>query len=417
MDFLLIRESENWKDWFENQSQSRRCNRICTSPLWTDHIGFKRVWRWHMRDGLIHHSPKVSISWKLQSILNNLQTSLSFPSLTIFRVLPPSITFPQSCSAFQVESLQAQPGLQTGTEWPFWTRLCHACPPKQSNHLRSVSLEPLGKVSETPDEWGILNLFGLGRQKPALNSKCMDLSVSQASWDRETCSQKALLGPGTGTLGTKAFPSIPQGAMWTWRAYTILWLSAFCGFSAPHWLHIAVTLTSHKLWVGTAPRKRHELGDHLSAVGNSVPAGRFSRVSNLDWGQVLCQLPAGSLLHVFWGHLGTPSSRNSTIRASFVLSLLQARPWCKEGAEMDRKPSWGTAMKGMFLKILFTFRERRRREIGSKTSISCPSYTPNWRPSPQPKLVPWWRIELATLQFASQHPIHWATPVREGIVW
>lgn len=79
--------------------------------------------------------------------------------------------FSPSCSAFQ-------PGLQTGAEWPFWTRLCHACHPRQSNHLRPVSLEPLGKVSETPDEWGILNLFGLRRQKPTLNSKCMDLSIA-----------------------------------------------------------------------------------------------------------------------------------------------------------------------------------------------------------------------------------------------
>lgn len=40
----------------------------------------------------------------------------------------------------------------------------------------------------------------------------MELSISQASWDWKTCSQKVVLGPGTGRLGTTAFPCPPLGS-------------------------------------------------------------------------------------------------------------------------------------------------------------------------------------------------------------
>ena len=44
--------------------------------------------------------------------------------------------------------------------------------------------------------------------------------------------------------------------------------------------------------------------------------------------------------------------------------------------------------------------------------ISCLSLTPNQGPGPQPRPVPWRRIEPATFQFTGWRSIHWATPAR-----
>ena len=41
-----------------------------------------------------------------------------------------------------------------------------------------------------------------------------------------------------------------------------------------------------------------------------------------------------------------------------------------------------------------------------KPPLSCPIQ------GPQPTLVPWLRIELATFQFVGWHPTQWVTPVR-----
>ena len=70
----------------------------------------------------------------------------------------------------------------------------------------------------------------------------------------------------------------------------------------------------------------------------------------------------------------------------------------------------------IFLKILFIFRERGKRKRGKETSMcGCLSHTPYWGPGPQPRYVPWWGIERATLCFSSPHSIHWATPARAEI--
>ena len=42
----------------------------------------------------------------------------------------------------------------------------------------------------------------------------------------------------------------------------------------------------------------------------------------------------------------------------------------------------------------------------------CLLCAPYWGPGPQPRHVPWLGIEPATLWFAGQHWIHWATPAR-----
>ena len=42
----------------------------------------------------------------------------------------------------------------------------------------------------------------------------------------------------------------------------------------------------------------------------------------------------------------------------------------------------------------------------------CLSCAPYWGAGPQPRHVPWLGIRLATLWFAGQHSIHWATPAR-----
>ena len=45
----------------------------------------------------------------------------------------------------------------------------------------------------------------------------------------------------------------------------------------------------------------------------------------------------------------------------------------------------------------------------SQTSIGCLLYAPCWGVGSQPRHVPWWGIELATLWFTGQHSVHWAT--------
>ena len=45
----------------------------------------------------------------------------------------------------------------------------------------------------------------------------------------------------------------------------------------------------------------------------------------------------------------------------------------------------------------------------------CRSHTPYWGPGPQPRHVPWLEIKLATLWFAGQSSIHWATPARANV--
>ena len=60
------------------------------------------------------------------------------------------------------------------------------------------------------------------------------------------------------------------------------------------------------------------------------------------------------------------------------------------------------------LKILFILREGKG---GRETSMcGCLSQAPYWGPGLQPRHVPWLGIEWATLWFAGQRSIHWATP-------
>ena len=56
------------------------------------------------------------------------------------------------------------------------------------------------------------------------------------------------------------------------------------------------------------------------------------------------------------------------------------------------------------------------RRRGRETSMcGYLLYAPHWGPGLQPRHVPWLGIEPATLCFAGQHSIHWATPARAGI--
>ena len=47
--------------------------------------------------------------------------------------------------------------------------------------------------------------------------------------------------------------------------------------------------------------------------------------------------------------------------------------------------------------------EREKPQCGRGTSISCPPYAPQRGIDPQPRHMPWPRIEPATLQFVGQH--------------
>ena len=70
----------------------------------------------------------------------------------------------------------------------------------------------------------------------------------------------------------------------------------------------------------------------------------------------------------------------------------------------------------IFLKILFIYFQREgkgKRKRGRETSMcGCLSHTPYWGPGPQYRHVPSLGMEPATLWFAGQHSIHWATPAR-----
>ena len=63
---------------------------------------------------------------------------------------------------------------------------------------------------------------------------------------------------------------------------------------------------------------------------------------------------------------------------------------------------------------LFIFRERgkegEKHHCERKTLIN--SYVPYWGLGTQPRHVPWLGVKPATLWFAGQHSIHWATPAR-----
>ena len=72
------------------------------------------------------------------------------------------------------------------------------------------------------------------------------------------------------------------------------------------------------------------------------------------------------------------------------------------------------------LKILFYLLLERGegKEKGRKTSLcGCLSHAPYWVPGLQPRQVPWLGIELATLWFTGQHPIHSATSARAEYVY
>ena len=74
---------------------------------------------------------------------------------------------------------------------------------------------------------------------------------------------------------------------------------------------------------------------------------------------------------------------------------------------------------------LFIFRERRRegeREWKKHlyvrgASIGCPLHASHCAPGPPPRHVPWWGIRLETVQFAGQHSVHWATPVKAMMIF
>ena len=67
-----------------------------------------------------------------------------------------------------------------------------------------------------------------------------------------------------------------------------------------------------------------------------------------------------------------------------------------------------------FLKILVIFRQRAREweREGEKFNVWLPLTHPYWGPGPQPWHVPWLGIQPATLWFAGQRSMHWATPAR-----
>ena len=57
--------------------------------------------------------------------------------------------------------------------------------------------------------------------------------------------------------------------------------------------------------------------------------------------------------------------------------------------------------------------EREKRNINVWLLLAHPLL--GTRPGPQPRPVPWLRIETATLWFAGRHSIHWATPARADL--
>ena len=70
----------------------------------------------------------------------------------------------------------------------------------------------------------------------------------------------------------------------------------------------------------------------------------------------------------------------------------------------------------IFLKRFFyLFLERgegKEKERERNISVWLPLTCPHWGPDPQPRHMPWLGIKPATLWFAGQCSIHWATPAR-----
>ena len=69
----------------------------------------------------------------------------------------------------------------------------------------------------------------------------------------------------------------------------------------------------------------------------------------------------------------------------------------------------------IFLKKYLFILERGKggRKRGRETSMcGCLQCTPYWGPDPQPRHVPWLGIQPATLWFAVQNSLYWATPAR-----
>ena len=93
------------------------------------------------------------------------------------------------------------------------------------------------------------------------------------------------------------------------------------------------------------------------------------------------------------------------------------------------KTSSYSLIKNIFIIIflrfyLLIFRKRRRKgeREGEKhpcvrdTLIGCLLWTPNWRPGPQPRHVPWLGIKLVTFGSSGRHSLYWAMPARAIII-
>ena len=54
----------------------------------------------------------------------------------------------------------------------------------------------------------------------------------------------------------------------------------------------------------------------------------------------------------------------------------------------------------------------RETSMCERSWIGCLSHTPNQRPGPQPRLVPWPGVKLVIFHFVGGCPTNWATPVK-----
>ena len=81
-------------------------------------------------------------------------------------------------------------------------------------------------------------------------------------------------------------------------------------------------------------------------------------------------------------------------------------------------PYW--KKKKTFFKIIFSCflrdgeggRKGEKHQCVRDTSMGCFSHAPNRGCGPQPRHVPWLRIEPPIFQFEGWCPTHWATPLR-----
>ena len=74
----------------------------------------------------------------------------------------------------------------------------------------------------------------------------------------------------------------------------------------------------------------------------------------------------------------------------------------------------------LFFSVIFREGKGERETAMCERNISVWHtllHTPTWGPGPQPRHVPWPRIEPATLLFAGQCSIHWATPARADLLF